>query len=80
MKIFTHVLAIALFLSPATGQTKRPSKSVSLKKAPVTIQTATTKDGRTVLLKSDGACMLVNGMAFNIPATRRGYAFPTTPL
>lgn len=45
------LLAIALLLSPflAPAQTRRLAK-----KPPTTTQTATTKEGRTVLLKSDG--------------------------
>lgn len=60
MKTIAHLLAIALLLSTATGQTKRPTRSATLKKAPITIQTATTKDGRTVLLKSDGTWEFTN--------------------
>jgi hypothetical protein len=60
MKTIIYLLTLALLLSTATGQTKRPARSATPKKAPITIQTATTKDGRTVLLKSDGTWEFTN--------------------
>lgn len=52
MKAPTIVILILLFVSTAAPQTRRPSSPKATAK--VSVQTATTKDGRTVLLKSDG--------------------------
>ena len=52
MKAPTIVLLILLLVSTALPQTRRASSPKATPK--VSVQTATTKDGRTVLLKSDG--------------------------
>jgi hypothetical protein len=52
MKAPTIVLLILLLVSTTLPQTRRASSPKATPK--VSVQTATTKDGRTVLLKSDG--------------------------
>lgn len=52
MKAPTIVVLILLFLSTNAAQTRRPASPKATPK--VSVQTATTRDGRTVLLKSDG--------------------------
>jgi len=50
MKAATIALLLLIFVSAGVSQTRRSSSP----KTKVSVQTATTKDGRTVLLKSDG--------------------------
>jgi hypothetical protein len=67
MNILKIILCLLLFATSGVSQTRRPRPTPAPEKPPISIQTATTKDGRTVLLKSDGTWEYTNDPIVTAP-------------
>jgi hypothetical protein len=60
MRITVSIFCVLLFTFSGLGQVRQKPKSTSSPNPQVSIQTATTREGRTVLLKSDGTWEYTN--------------------